>query len=244
MRDHRGYLQRVSQLYSLWGLLPTAWQTAVVGLVSGVGGYLGFRTGGLFYAVIGAVFVFTAGMIGLFFTILVIRQTGIFGKLAVREIGVADFGVDTQGQILRELKFLTMNFAVQNNSFRDIHFRVIRANLTVLNNVNQDAVVSEFVNIIPSGQFQQLAFATIASVKLPKIDISRLPTASPITGKVEIELAYGPNNQALIYAFSYEANLSFGCTIARQHRGHVQQVNLKVISAIKRYHHKQAYSNG
>jgi hypothetical protein len=236
-KDHRGFLQRVAALYNLWGLLPSTWHTAAVAVVTAIAGYLGFQTGGFFYALIGAVFVFSTAMVGLFFTMLVFRNISVFGRLAIREIGVQSFSADTQGNFLKEIKGITMYFVVQNNGARDIHFRVLRAPLSILNQVNQEAAVSDLENIVPAGQPQHILLATIDSVKFTKIDLSRPGSKTPITGKIELEIAYGPSDH-MPYLLSYAAEISFGINALHQHKNK-WQITLHPVNMIKRYDHKK-----
>lgn len=238
-RDHRGYLQRVSALWALWGLLPSTWQTAAVAVVSAVTAYLGFQSGGLFYAVLGAVFVFCLGMVGMFFAILVSRQVGIFGKLLIREIGISEVAVDLHQNVMREIKALTMNFTVQNNSARDIYFRVIRAPLSIMNHVNQAAGISNATNIVPAGQTQLVLLATIQHIKAKIVFGKAAPT--PITGKLELEIAYGPSDEKLRYILNYEGEPILGMGLLPQPKG-PPQVQFKLITPIKRYEHKKITS--
>jgi hypothetical protein len=240
-RDHSGYLRRIAQMQTLWGLVPTTWQISVVGALSAVAAYLGFQSGGLFYAAIGAVIVFAFGMIGVFFMLLILRQIGIFGKLAISGIGITTFGVtfspQARSRTVTELKHLSMNFAVQNNSYRDIHFRVLRGDLSILGTINQNASTSDNIHIVPAGQQQLLLFATIETIVLPKIDFSK-PAVSPITGKIVLEIRYGPNSETLPYVLLYEAEPSIGMNIVPQKTGQ-PAVQLPLLVAIRRYVHKR-----
>jgi hypothetical protein len=236
-RDHSGYLRRVGYFYSVWGLLPTTWQLSVTGAVSAVTAYLGFQYGGLFYALIGAVFVFTLGTIVVFFLMLIARNIGVFGKLAVREIGITSFTAETKSKSVSDIRYLTMNFLIGNNSQRDIHFKLERADHSVLGQINQGAVASVMTHIVPSFQQQLLLFATIDKISLPKIDPN---TPSPITGKIRLDIKYGPAGNAMGYLLRYEADLSFGIAVTpNADKNSFSQVHLSILPMVKVYDHRR-----
>jgi hypothetical protein len=236
-RDHSGYLRRLSAMYSLWGLLPTTWQLAVTGAVSAVTAYFGYHNGGIFYAIVGAVFVFAVGTVGVFFLMLIARNVGIFGKLAVREIGLPSFTAETKSRIVSEIKYLTMSFTLGNNSQRDIHFKVVRGDLSVLGQINQSASISPMVHIMPSFQGQALLFATIDKISLPKIEPNK---PSPIIGRIRLDIKYGPNGSALGYLLRYEADLSFGLSVTPSaDKKSFSQVHLSVLPMVKVYDHRK-----
>lgn len=235
-KDYRAFMDRVSFAWTMWGLLPTTWQAAMAAVFSAVVGYFGFQTGGMFYALLGGISAFSIGMFGIFFAILVARQVGIFEKLAIREIGISDVGADLKQNVLREVKNLTMNFVVQNNSSRNIYFRCRRATLSMMNQTNQAAEVSKNTHVVPAGQPQMLLFATILSIK-PKI-IFGVTRETPLVGKIELEITYGPSSENMPYLFYYESTPSIGTSLIQQPKG-LPQVQFKVVAPITRYGHKK-----
>ena len=58
MRDYRGYLRRVSALYTLYVMLPTTWQLSILAVLSAVGTSLGLYNGNLFRAFVGLMVAF------------------------------------------------------------------------------------------------------------------------------------------------------------------------------------------
>jgi hypothetical protein len=46
-RDHRGFLNRVSAMQTIYGLLPQTRQTAIVGAISAATAWFGFQQGGI-----------------------------------------------------------------------------------------------------------------------------------------------------------------------------------------------------
>src|SRR4051812_31895437 len=60
---------------TLWGFLPTPWQAAFTAVISAMTGVVGYQGGGLFWALIGASAVFCFMTAGLYYAILLSRQT-------------------------------------------------------------------------------------------------------------------------------------------------------------------------
>jgi hypothetical protein len=83
MRLGTRLVSAISGASTLWGFMPAAWQTAVIGTVTIMTGYFGFQTGGIFYALIGASAVFAFVMFGIFLMILMKRMVSSYEKLAV-----------------------------------------------------------------------------------------------------------------------------------------------------------------
>jgi hypothetical protein len=240
-RDHGGYLRRVAQLQAMWSLLPSTWQLSAVGAISAVTGYLGFQAGGYFYAALGAIAAFCLGSIGVFFTILISRAIGIYGKLTIKEIGVSafapEFSSEARSKVITAVKNLTMNVVVQNNSMRDIHFKVSRCDLSILGRVNPDATISAMTHIVPAGQTQPLIVPTIERIDLPKTVPDK---ASALTGRIILQIEYGPSSEVLPYRLLYEADPIFGLgTIAGATKNAPSQVSLSVICPIRKYVHER-----
>jgi hypothetical protein len=237
------FLDRVSFFSTIYGLLPSSWQTAAIALASAAIGFFGYQSGtspivGIFYAGVGAAVVFGMGMMGVFFTLAIARQLNIFQRLSVRDIGVTDFGVELRNGALREIKHLTMNFTLQNNSERNIFFKCLRGDLAIMGIVNQHGTIDATVKLVPARKPHILMFSTFPLIAVPE-PVS-VPGPTPIIGKVELEIAYGPRPDKLPYLLSYLGEPSLGYAIVSQGNGKGQpQVQIKIITAVKRYIHKR-----
>lgn len=240
MRDYRGYLQRLSALYTLWGMLPTTYQLAIVAVVTTLASYLGFETGGLFYALVGGVITLAFGLMALFFLLTIIRNTTTFGKLGVGALSLGPIGADIKMGVVKEFMNVLPIVTMQNRGQRDIYYKIIRAEYSILNYVNPASEIFDEVHVVPFGFPQSVQVAAIESVKVPKYDI-KPGGKSPVRGKLKLEFVYGPSKDALKYSYSYDAEIALGWTITAAPKGGVQGANVIIIAAVKRNIHGIAH---
>lgn len=235
-RDHKWFLNRVSTLSTVWGLLPSTWQTAVVGVASAIAAYLGFQYSGLFFAFVGAAVVFCCGMVGIFFGILVVRMTGIFEKLIVREVGISDIGAIYKGLSVKEITHITFIISLLNSSGRNIYYRLHRGDISIMGHVSQKGGVSDQIDLVPPGQPQQIILATIEKIPVPKFSTT---SPTPLVGKLILEIEYGTNRDSLPFLLEYEAEPAIGMTTSPNPNGKGAQTQWKLITPVKRHAHRK-----
>src|SRR4051794_39529000 len=78
----------IGHLTTAWGLLPLPWQTAIIAMLSALTGYLGFESGGLYWALLGASAMFAFGMAGAYYFILLRSQTTVFERLIAENLSI------------------------------------------------------------------------------------------------------------------------------------------------------------
>ncbi|HMK79906.1 MAG TPA: hypothetical protein VK438_09660 [Xanthobacteraceae bacterium] len=235
-KDYRGFVRRIRQLYFIYHLLPTTWQLAIVGVLSAVGSYLGFEAGGLFYAFIGLVVAFATSAMGIFFVLMISRSTTTYMKIGIGGIGIGNVAADIKLNVVKEIYAITLQVSVQNTGVRDVWFKVLRSDLSILNTVNQDAKISDDLHLVPTGFPQLLNIATIEHIKVPKYDPGP-HGRSPIVGKLKLELAYGSRKDHLSYDFEYEADLTLTWNITTTEKSSRQNAQFAVMNSIKRNSH-------
>ncbi|WP_316174650.1 MULTISPECIES: hypothetical protein [unclassified Bradyrhizobium] len=235
MMDYRGYLRRVSTAYTLYGLLPTTWQLAIISVVSAAGTFLGFYFGDPYRAFVGLMIAFGMGSMGMFFVQSIIRNATVYSKLGIGTIGIANAAADIKSNVVKEFYAITMQVGVQNTGVRDIFFKFIRCDLSILNLVNQDAKADQNIHLIPAGFPQTFNLATIQHIKVP---IFRVGAPTPVVGKLKIEIAYGPRKDAWAYRFVYEADLSFAWSLNPPLKGGQQTAQVYVGNSITKNTHE------
>jgi hypothetical protein len=239
MRDYRGYLRRVSALYTLYGMLPTTWQLSILAVLSAVGTSLGLYNGNLFRAFIGLMVAFGLGSMGLFFTQLLVRNATVYTKLGIGGMGIASVGADIKANVVKEFSAITINVSVQNTGVRDIFFKFLRTDLSVLNIVNQDAKLAEDIHLIPVGFPQSFNLATIQHIKVPT---TRSGGPTPVVGKMKLEFAYGPRRGNWSYVLFYEADLAFTWNVNPPGRGGHQTAQVFISNSITKNSHESYYA--
>jgi hypothetical protein len=239
MRDYRGFLRRLSVLYTLYGMLPTTWQLSIIAVLGAMGTSLGLYHGDLFRAFVGMMIAFGLGSMGLFFTQTLVRNATVFTKLGLGGMGIANVTADIKANVVKEFGGITVTISIQNTGVRDIFFKFLRSDLSILNMVNQDAKAQEDIHLVPVGFPQLFNLATIQHIKVPPV---RAGGPTPVVGKMKLELAYGPKRGSWSYVLLYEADLAFTWSISPPGRGGHQNAQVQISNSITKNSHEVYYA--
>jgi len=204
-------LQRAWDIFSgtatLWGVLPSAWQGAAITAVSAVTAFFGFQSGGFFYAFLGAGAMFLFTTAGLYYAILLNRQTSIFQRLTVEPFGVVQAGI--QGDKEKKQFFirgLTLEGNLRSHSEREMWIKLERAYHSI-SNITAEGEISKMVSVIPPHGQLKFNLATLPDIPLPS-DGSIGPT-----GSIDLEILYGPKRDDLRYVLYYVCKPAVGVHI-------------------------------
>lgn len=194
---------------TMWGLLPTAWQASAAAALSAVTGFLGYQTGGLFYAVLGAAAMFAMVMVAAYYAILLNRQTSVFERLAIEQIAPVQAALTGDWETKEfVIKGYTLEAQIRNHSERSVWIQLRRAQHSMGGQTN-DAEISKLVSIIPPHGLQKMNLATLPDIKV--ID--------PLTGTVDLEILYGPQADDLRYVFYYVNKPAIGLLVEEGGKG-------------------------
>jgi hypothetical protein len=202
----RKFWELVSGGSTIWGFLPSAWQSAIVSAVSAMTAYLGFEYGGLLFAMLSGGAMFAFGMAGAYYTILLNRQTSIFERFGVDQIAVIQASI--VGNKEKQEFFihgLTLEVHFMNYSERSIWMQVRRAHHSI-GGQTTDSEPSKLISIIPARGVQKLNLATLPDIKV--ID--------PINGSIDLEILYGPAQDELKFLFYYVCKPAVGMLLDTQ----------------------------
>jgi hypothetical protein len=201
MRFGTRLVSAISGASTLWGFMPAAWQTAVMGTMTLVTGYFGFQTGGVFYALIGASAVFAFVMFGIFLMTLMTKMVSSYEKLAVEQVGlfnpILDHVKDGRNRKVWTLKNLTFEITVRNHSQQTLYFKIRRAAHSMAGNtIRGEHKLPDIINIVPAMTAQKVILQTLPDI----------PIANGMEGVIDLEIAYGDERESLKYLLIY------GCT--------------------------------
>ena len=199
----------VSGATSVWGLLPSSWQVAIIGIPTMITGIIGYQ-GSLYFALIGAAIVFGSMMLGVNNAVSLYRKTTVFQKIGVMGIGIAEAGIVSDGpqdQVATAkftLTHLAMNMTIKNHAELPVFIKIGRTSYSMEGRINQNAKVRDQVFLVPGLGEHYITFAT-----LPDIPIGD----TALSGGVDVELHYGPAEDALKYVLHYIGEPKIGLEI-------------------------------
>jgi len=218
----------ISNVSTLWGLLPGSWQVALLGGITLVTGWLGYGEGGLFYAIIGATIVLAFGLLSFLIWIVITRLTSVYERFSVESITIANGNIEAVkgARNKYKLKHPTLEIRFKNVSpTQTLYFRVKRASHSIDGlGLKSPAAINETITAVAPQTVQKFLMPT-----LPDVDIK-----NELKGLVEFEILYGPKSDNLCYLFTYQSQPGFSFTI--QKRG---QSQITVNSPILKLSHEK-----
>lgn len=176
---------------TIWAILPGSWQSALAAGAALVTGILGYETGGLFYAVLGAGAMFAFVMAGAYYSILLNRQTSVFEGLSISNVDIHNFFQKSDDP--RTIQAITLLAGIKNHCERPMYYRLRKSMCSIADRINQNAGIERTTGILPPGEPGQITFSTLQNIPLPP------PGAQPPKGRIELEIEYGSAADNLHY---------------------------------------------
>ena len=230
-------ISAIGNAVTLWGLLPTSWQTIMTLIASVATGYFSFRSNGIAVAIVAASAVFAFSMLGIFMWIGITRLTSVYERLIVESLGIStghvNFDKDGRNHTIYILRNLSLKLILRNHSPQQtIYFRLKRVHHSIgTATVSGVPKVSSLINIIPPGGIAEITLQTLPDVTL---------TANLI-GHIDIEIQYGDNKEKLQYLLMYQSAPALG-VIVQKKMSHIT-INAPIIKhlhvRVPRYDQKQ-----
>jgi hypothetical protein len=209
-------ISAISGASTLWGFMPAAWQTAVMGAATLVTGYFGFQSGGIFYALIGASVVFACVMFGIFLMTAMTRMVSSYEKLAVEQISLfnpmLNQAKDGRNKKTWTLKNLSYEVTLRNHSQQTLYFQTRRATHSMAGQtlVGQHNI-SPHVNIVPAMTAQKIMLQTLPDI----------PVVDGMVGRIDLEIAYGDDREKLNYLLMYICAPHLSITVQKNGGGQI-----------------------
>lgn len=218
---------------TLWGFLPASWQMAVITMLSAVTGYVGFQSAGLYWALLGAAAMFSFGMSGTYYFILLRSRASVFELLIIDQISIA------QAWLVRKdesapfelnaltIRGLTFQVHLTNRSERTVYAQLKRVNNSMGGKtVKKIEAPAKDIVIIPATAGQTFIIST-----LPDIEV-----CDGLSGWIELELLYGPSKDDLSYEFHIDAEPGMSLGINKEN----STGELKMLYQIRKLVHQRA----
>jgi hypothetical protein len=206
----------------LWGLLPATWQTAISTGLTAASAYLGYQSGGLFYALLGGVACFAFCMVAIHQWININRLTSVYHRLHVGELGLANVAAAKDPF---RIPALTMQVQLKNDGARPIFFRLHRASHSLAGRTNDAGGVDPGLMILPENSPQQIVLATLSDIPITGEVGGEGPKA-----RIEIEIDYGPSGDNLAYRMHYIANIQLGIMATEESAAFTLMGGVKVLT--------------
>jgi hypothetical protein len=158
------------------------------------------------------------------------EQRTVFERITVEAIEILDAafeGPSDDRKIPTHIRHLTLQCRLKNHSERNIFFRIKREHHSIGGKVRPDAHFDPGIQVIPVKGSLNIALATINRIELPQ---ESGPT--PLKGKIELEIEYGPKEDKLYYLFDYIGEPSIAFAISGD------KAELRIVTPIKKNLHR------
>jgi len=146
---------------------------------------------GLHLAILIATTVFAMTTVGLYYGLLLYRENIVFGRLSTSPLGVLHYYADPETKEFN----ITLATNFMNASKKDIYASVRRELHSLAGRLDHPETSLPIIHLAP-GHLAHFVFSTLTNIPVP---------ASQATGRVELELHYGPSPDNLRYMLHVES---------------------------------------
>lgn len=192
-------------------------------------GYLGFTSGGLFYAATGVLFALTCCMILIASAAHTRKLTSVMYGLVPVDVSAKEMTfLSWETEERKAIKFDTIHLGVRllNNSSQTIFYRMRPHQVSVMGKINPDAKVFGDVSLIASGLEATHSFPLIQDVVVPP------GVQMGATGIVNFEMEYGPSPDRMLYVMHFTENMYFMIEVAPG-----DLINVRIAGQVKKLTH-------
>jgi hypothetical protein len=148
--------------YTLWGLLPAAWQTFITAGFTAATAWFGIPEVGLARAIFYSSGVLAFGMTTVFLSLRIAQILGMFQRLALASFGITSIILSSDET---QIEHLNLFVVLRNDSQRPMFYRLRRMHAVMERRTPiSETIDDKNVIIIPAlGGIQQVNFSTIAT---------------------------------------------------------------------------------
>lgn len=184
---------------TIWSFVPVATQTAVVGLITTVTAYFGFRDMPVATAIFYTIGVLAFGMTFVFLWIRISQMVSVYQRLSIPGMVVASAAIPPPGTKVGGINVQVM---LKNDSQVQMFYRIKRTH-NMFERIGPTLTDrhDSIIPISPNGGTSGVNFGTVENIPFPD------KKKKIIDGVFELEIEYGSEIDELKYLLYYKANM-------------------------------------